>query len=164
MKKSIYIIDRKEGRFHIIYYSKKKEYVEDYRELIHREDLDIRKITKKQFEYYKGNSTNILDKLVKYDGIIAPEGEIDMISVQAETQMYDLVKVLKKLRKTLKIFRGKGAKKLRHAIKYFLNEKIDSPSDACDDYSAEWRLLEKIKEGYYCKKRLRKLYDSEGDD
>ena len=163
MKNNVYILDRCEGAMHLIYYSNKKTYVEKYRDIIEREDLSIIKITKNQLKYYKENESNIVDKLVKFDGIIAPEGEIEMISVQAEDQMYDLVRKLKKIRKQLKMFRGKGAKKLRHSIKYFLNEPIKNPSDACDTYSPEWRLLEKIKEGYYCKKRLRKLYDSEGD-
>ena len=164
MKKYVYMMDKQEGTMHMIYYSHKKHYVEEYRDLIEREDLSIIKITHKQLEYYKQDTNNIVDEIIKFkDNIYAPEGEIEMVSVRAEDEMYDLAISLKKIRKQLRMFKGKGAKKLRQAIKEFLDEEVENPSDACDIYAPEWRLLEKIKEEKYTKEHLRKLYDSKGD-
>lgn len=159
-KEKVYIICRKVGEFNMVYYSQYKELINEYLNIINQPYLEIQKITVDQLNEYMKDSGNIVEELQEgEDGAVASEGEWDMIATRAEDEMYDFANNLKNIRKQLKCFKGKGAKKLRQAIKEFLNEPSDESNPACDPYSVEGRLLEKIKEGYYLKNRLRKLYN-----
>ena len=163
-KDKVYILTKPEGVMTMVYYTQYKELINEYKEIINMPDLVIQKITLEQLDQYKKDNKNIVEELVEgEDGAVASEGEWDMISTRAESEMYDFVRELKKIRKQLKCFKGKAAKNLRQAIKDFLDEPSDNSNSACDPYSVEGRLLEKIKEGYYLKTRLRKLYDDKDD-
>lgn len=104
----------------------------------------ILKLTWEQLKAYQGMGYCLSELELIADDVYGTPDDLDFIACVADQQASETLHALKKLKKDVKLFRGKASKKLIKAIDAFIKERVPNEDWAVDPEDTCQRLEEKL--------------------
>ena len=128
-----------------IVYTQDEAILRDYMKLFNIKKSKMLKLTWEQLKAYQGMGYHLNELELIADDVYGTSDDLDFVACVADQQASETVHALKKLKKDVKLFRGKASKNLIKAIDTFMKERVPNKDWAVDPEDVCQRMEEKLK-------------------